>query len=258
MGLDQGRSDVVTPEAVRVMIDIAGLGSRMIAIIIDSAIQFVLFIALGFSFAGIGLEGVALAAAAAASFFLLFWGYFFLFEGLWNGRTPGKRAQRIRVIRVDGQPAGWIQAALRNLVRIIDLLPMAYTLGALSILLTKRSQRLGDLTAGTIVVREQSAPAPSPLSLAPEAMVASGTLDTSALTETEYSLIRSFLERRAALVALSRDQLAAQLATMVRPKVGGTASWTASDEALLEAVAASYRSRSRSTDIWELPPPPRS
>jgi len=248
----QGTIRFVTPEAVSISADIAGLGSRMIAILIDSAIQAALLILLGFALAGLGLKGTTAAAAGLGGILFLYLGYFFLFEGLWAGRTPGKRAQRIRVVRADGQPAGWTQVGIRTLLRLVDILPTAYAVGSLSILLTGRSQRLGDLAAATLVVRER--PAPLPLTV-PAVASAGVLLDTTAISEELYSAIRSFLERRSTLVAGARDQLARQFAALARRHVGGAVDWSGSNEALLEAVVASYRARFR-TAIPDLPAPP--
>lgn len=253
----QGDTRFVTPEAVSVTIDVAGLGSRMIATLIDSSIQGALLLLVGFAIAGLGLEGVPAAAAGIGAVLLLSWGYFFVFESLWDGRTPGKRAQRIRVVRVDGQPVGWVQVAVRTLLRLADVLPTAYAIGSMSILLTRRSQRLGDLAAGTLVVRERAVPVPLPLDVSSETSILGRSLDTTAMNDAEYSVIRSFLERRNGLVLTAREQLASQIAALIRDSVGGSTNWSGSDEGLLEAVAASYRSRFQSQGPeTPLPPPP--
>ena len=95
--------------------------------------------------------------------FAIGWGYFIFFELIWNGQTPGKRAVGIRVLTVRGEPVTLVHSLVRNLLRLIDALPSAYMVGIISILVTSRSQRLGDLAAGTIVVRERSAEFPRPL-----------------------------------------------------------------------------------------------
>jgi uncharacterized RDD family membrane protein YckC len=253
----QGAERFVTPEAVEVTMDLAGLGSRMIAALIDSAIQGAVLGALAFAIVGLELDETPTAALLLGALFLVVFGYFFAFEGMWAGRTPGKRAQRIRVVRTDGQPVGWAQVAVRNLLRLVDVLPTSYTVGALSILLTKRSQRLGDLAAGTVVVRDQIAPAPRALMLPTAASIAGSGLDATALRDAEYSVIRSFLDRRSRLLPAARQQLSAQLATIARAKVGGASTFTGGDEAFLEAVAASYRARFQPAPVEpSLPPPP--
>src|SRR5205814_5407395 len=97
----------------------------------------------------------------------------------------GKRAQAVRVVQSDGQPVGWASVIVRNLVRIVDILPGFYAVGSISILLTKRSQRLGDLAAGTMVVREPKVRPPAPLRIGPEGGEApkDGTLDATGLSE---------------------------------------------------------------------------
>jgi uncharacterized RDD family membrane protein YckC len=243
---DPSRSrSIVTQEAVAIAPDIAGLGSRMIATVIDTAIQ---------AAAGIGLTIAFVVSGSSDStpylviylvlMFLIVWGYFPLFEGLWNGRTPGKRAQRLRVIQDNGQPLTLGPLLVRNLVRLVDFLPANYAVGALTILLTRKSQRLGDLAAGTIVVREHASPAPTALSLEGEDMSAgAGAVDTARLTERQYGLVRSFLERRESLTPEARSALASQLARAIRPSVGGGDGWPGSDEDFLVAVFRSYRGR---------------
>jgi uncharacterized RDD family membrane protein YckC len=245
----------VTPEAVSISADVAGLGSRMIALLIDTAIQVAIFILLGLALAGLGLKDSAAAAAGLGGILFLYLGYFFLFEGLWAGRTPGKRAQRIRVVRADGQPAAWTQVGIRTLLRLVDILPTAYAIGSISILLTARSQRLGDLAAATLVVRERPVPQPTPLFVSPAGATAGVVLDTTAVSPELYAAIRSFLERRSTLVAGARDQLATQFGALARRHVGGARDWRGSDEGLLEAVVTSYRARYQ-PGAPDLPAPP--
>lgn len=235
------RTAFVTPEAVVLSVDAAGLGSRMIAVIIDGLIQGAVLIAV---FVVLALTGTGTAAQVVALVlaFLAIWAYFPVFEGLW-GATPGKRAQHLRVVQVDGQPATLGPVLVRNLIRIVDFLPGGYAIGVICILLTPRSQRLGDLAAGTLVMRIRSAPEPSPLRLDPAGGLShvAAALDVTAVTEREYELVRSFLERRAALSPEARVALGSQLATTLRPKVATHD--PLHDEVLLEALALAYRQR---------------
>lgn len=248
---------VVTPEAVPLALDLAGLGSRMIATLIDGAIQFGIFFGVALFLAGTGIQGTPALVLVIVVVFLLFWGYFVAFEGLWGGRTPGKRAQRLRVVRVDGQPVGWTNVVVRNLLRVVDVLPGNYAVGAMFVLLGRRSQRLGDLAAGTLVVRERKAEAPAPLQLTPAGTSSRG-LDAAGLGEREYALLRSFLERRATLDPTARRDLAAQVAATIRPRVAHAerAPWPGGDEAFLEAVAVAYRNRFGGPSMPPPPPPP--
>ena len=94
-------------------------------------------------------------AIAVLLIFVLLWGYFIFFELTWNGQTPGKRAAGVRVLTSRGEPVTLVHTLVRNVLRIVDALPSFYMVGVISILVTRRSQRLGDLAAGTVVVRER-------------------------------------------------------------------------------------------------------
>lgn len=237
---------IITPEAVALYIEPAGLGSRMIAALIDTSIQAVVLIAslilVGFA-AAFGLGGEIAVVLALILFFFVMFVYFPLFEGLWDGRTPGKRVQRLRVVQKNGQPARFTHVLVRNLVRIIDFLPVGYSVGALTMIVTK-TQRLGDLAAGTIVVKEVKAPLPSPFQAPPDTIVAAaGSLDISGVSEREFLLIRSFLERRDDLEAGARAQLSRKLASELRDRVPGS-EHIPIDEDFLTAIAGIIRSRS--------------
>lgn len=167
--LDQDYT-IDTPENVSFSYDIAGIGNRFIGALIDSFIVTCLLVILNIllyavlyrdngDFASLldgedtsWLEGFAIALFALFQF-IIFWGYYTLFEFLWNGQTPGKRLVKIRVLRLDGNPIGLVEALLRNLVRPVDFLPSAYALGLVVMFSNEKSRRLGDWAAGTIVVR---------------------------------------------------------------------------------------------------------
>jgi uncharacterized RDD family membrane protein YckC len=262
------RSDlesIVTPEGVWLSVDVAGLGSRMIAALIDTAIQIGMVFGLGFLLAGVGNSvggsaDVTVIVVYLVGLFATIWGYYPLFEGFWKGRTPGKRAQRLRVVKTDGQPVTAGPVLVRNLLRIVDFLPFYYVVGVITMILSRRSQRLGDLAAGTIVVRERPMPAPTALSLRhdPARTEMAAHVDTSGLQEREYGLIRSFLERRSSLDHPARTMLAHRLAEAFRSR-GSIESRAADDEAFLEAVAHAYRGRfgiSAEAGPPAIPPPP--
>lgn len=229
----------VTPEAVTITVDVAGLGSRMIASLIDSLIQLAIVVPILLGVGASELSGTVELIVVSLVVFLVFWGYYPLFEVLWQGRTPGKRAQRLRVLRTDGQPAGGAAILVRNLIRILDVFLFPF-LAVISMLVTSRAQRLGDLAAGTMVVRERRLTAPQTITLPGRSDLP--TVDATGLSEREYDVIRSFLSRRSALDASARWRLAAQLASALRGRVGSLPEGL-SDEAMLEAVAQSYRRR---------------
>ena len=149
------RTEIETPENVTLVFDLAGPGARMGAYLVDVLIRAVAvsagtlitlfaFPLLGVSFP-LGMMLIGL--------FLLEWGYGALFEGLWRGRTPGKQVFRLRVVKDVGSPISFYDAALRNLLRAADFLPIGYGVGLICMTATRRLQRIGDLVAGTIVVR---------------------------------------------------------------------------------------------------------
>jgi uncharacterized RDD family membrane protein YckC len=159
-----------TPEQVGLEFSVAGVGSRFVASLLDLLIVFAFFFAEILALVAIGAAGHASAAAGNASrtaeiwvgAFIVFvnfavvWGYFALFEAYWHGQTPGKRAMKIRVIKDSGRQITLFEALARNLVRVVDYLPGCYLIGLITMLCNKRSQRLGDLVAGTIVVHERT------------------------------------------------------------------------------------------------------
>ncbi len=232
---------VVTPEAVSVEADYAGLGSRLVGAVIDGLIQtgFLLILVIGISSAQPSDE-VAIVVFVIA-LFLAVWGYPIVFEAAWAGQTPGKRAAKIRVMRTDGQPVRFSAVLVRNLLRIVDLLPGVYGVGAISIMVTHRAQRLGDLAAGTVVVHDVSAAVPQALVLVPDdtRRELARTLDPAELSAQEYALVRSFLVRRDGLAPEARRRLADDLARRLRDRVRGSAE--EDSEKLLEAIVESYR-----------------
>ncbi len=161
---------IETPENVSFGYEVAGIGNRFVGALIDvlilGAVLVLLSILTGVvlgiteGFADITLDrselswagGLVLAVSTLLNF-LLFWGYFAIFELVWNGQTPGKRVARTQVIRSDGSAVGFLGVAVRNLVRIVDFLPGGYLVGFVTMLLNRRARRLGDFAAGTLVVR---------------------------------------------------------------------------------------------------------
>lgn len=150
---------VETPEGADFQFVIAGAGKRGMAWVIDEIIQtLVVFLVLMMSLfmlpfgeAGLGLGFGGLMIVR----FLLDWFYFSLFEAWWNGQTPGKRSQGLRVVRTNGTPIDATSAIGRNFIRAADMLPFFYTVGMTSMLMTRRLQRLGDLFFDTMVIDEQ-------------------------------------------------------------------------------------------------------
>jgi uncharacterized RDD family membrane protein YckC len=216
---------VLTPERVSLQYDIAGIGSRGAAVLVDTVLQLIALTVLmlvgvlgvGFAAGLAGAGGFSFASPAAGAVLIGIYalatlvvtaGYFMVFEILWNGQTPGKRLVGVRVIRENGYPIRPIDAVIRNLVRVVDWLPFTYGVGVLTMLLNKRSKRLGDFASGTIVVREGSR--------GPVSMPLVADVDSPRgfeLSNQDATLVRDFLLRRGGMNPRARADLAQRLAT---------------------------------------------
>jgi uncharacterized RDD family membrane protein YckC len=242
----EDRISVATPEGVTLEATLAGVGSRFAAGIIDQLLRWALLLALlalllviegatgGNDFSGLAM------AAVIVTVFLVQFGYDVLFETMAAGRTPGKRWTGLRVVKLGGTPVTFLPSALRNILRIVDALPGIYLVGILFVMFTRNNQRLGDLAAGTIVVRERRqttklttsvlGPAPAPADTA--------LYDISAVSAEELATIRRFLDRRSALTPEARQRLAREMASRLMPKVVGPPRQWESEEFLEYVLAA--------------------
>jgi uncharacterized RDD family membrane protein YckC len=239
------RISIPTPEGVELELVLAGVGSRMVATLVDYLIKVVILFALwliGGVFASEGAGGFVAAVGVLAAFLVLF-GYDVAFETLASGRTPGKRAAGLRVVRLGGEPVGFMASAVRNLLRLIDM-QLLYAVGAACVLFTARNQRLGDLAAGTLVVRERQAPRPAVRAAVPDFAAADryAAWDVSGVTSFELVTVRRFLERRWQLDPAARGRLGWELAERLRPKVAG-APPDLHPEQFLEALAEAKAAR---------------
>lgn len=213
-------------EGIDLDLALAGIGSRGSALIIDLALQALALFAVAVVGSAFGDAGLAITATGG---FLILLGYPILAEAFAGGQTVGKRMMGITVVMADGSPVTFLGAVVRNLVRLIDSLPGVYVVGMVAILATARNQRVGDLAAGTLVVRRASRPSARgssaafdpawsiPVGGSPDA----GGWDVSAVTAEEVAAIRSFLGRRAQLDPMHRAQLAQTLSFQILPKVAG-------------------------------------
>ena len=212
--------DVETPEMVVLTYSVAGVGSRVLAGLTDLLICIGTLFAVAVAVVMLGGRA-SLASNLTASWgtavliltqFVILWGYYVLFEGLMDGQTPGKRIHRLRVVREGGYSVTFGVSAVRNLVRMLDMQPgVFYLVGLTSLFFTKRGRRLGDLVAGTIVVREDVRP------IAPRArdkrdQAAGAPALQTALSEDEYVVLSRFVARWGTLEPLRRAALSAQLA----------------------------------------------
>ncbi|KPC27985.1 RDD-like protein domain-containing protein [Pseudomonas syringae pv. cilantro] len=201
------RIEIETPEGIDILLRPAGLVSRALAFGIDLAIRAgvigLLFMLLQlFDKLGMGLAAIAI--------FLVNWWYMVLFEVLNQGRTPGKRMLGLRVVHDDGTPVDWSSSVIRNLLRFVDMLPLGYSLGAISCLNHPLFKRLGDLAAGTLVIYSDR-PAQRPVVPPAEPVIV-----PFALRLDEQRAVLSLAERQGELSSARAQELAAILAEPLR------------------------------------------
>jgi uncharacterized RDD family membrane protein YckC len=240
---------IETPEQTSLEFRLAGIGSRFLALAMDTAIQvstaLVVLVALEVVYPLARLLGSVsqwMLAAALVGGFLLYEGYFAFFEAVWNGQTPGKRFARLRVIKDDGRPIGVYDALARNLLRIVDQIPGIYAVGVIVMLFSTQSKRLGDYVAGTVVVHEQAIEEARPFAET-GAGVGTAAIDTSRVSIEEFQLIEAFLQRRDSLESGVRRGMAAQIARRLGTKLGVEAPPWPACEQLLEAVFEQVRAK---------------
>ena len=220
MDLDD-RVSIATPEGVQLELQLAGLASRFIAGITDLTIQVLLILALALLTGGVLGSDHLNTVAFVIGAFLIWFSYPIAFEVLAAGRTPGKRLSHLRVVRDSGIPVDLPASAIRNLIRVLDGPLLGYLPTVISIALTTRNQRPGDVAAGTLVIRESPATAAAAATAGTPAPAPDAPWDTSAITPQELAAVRRFLERRPALESTARRELAVQLADGLRPKITG-------------------------------------
>ena len=209
--------EIETPENVVLDYEIAGIGSRVLAAFLDILILFGWFIGLGIVFQILGftqLFGSWLQAVYILIAILAYWAYFTLFEALRFGQTPGKRFVGIRAVRDTGHPINLGAAGARGLLRAVDLFPPLLLLDALLIALHPRAKRLGDLVAGTIVVRDQPVEAKVP-ELPEEIAEETGAPE---LDDAEFRILREYIERSARFTPELRERFAARLSERFAPR----------------------------------------
>jgi uncharacterized RDD family membrane protein YckC len=244
---------IETPEQTSIEFPLAGIGSRFLAILIDILIQVGAAIALVLMFVGLGYgvrgalgrippsAGPWIAAILIFLGFVLLYGYFILFEAIWNGQTPGKRLTHIRVIKDTGQPITPIDAVARNLMRIIDQMPFGYGLGVLCAWISPQSKRLGDFVAGTVVVHEKPLKNVTLQWDAP-AQTSTHQYGANRLTPEEFALIETFLSRRSALDPGVRYDTATGIVRRIEAKLTLPPEGKPPAEKLLEELSWERRS----------------
>jgi uncharacterized RDD family membrane protein YckC len=224
---------VETPEQVQLHMELAGLGTRSIAYLLDTLLRYGLLIALFVSvlviFNAIGADWESIGGRLGTKvitillillYFFMEWGYFATFEWLWSGQTPGKRAARIRVLKDGGGPLSFLDAALRNLVRLVDASGPLCAIGMMFIFFSKKNKRPGDYLARTIVVREHPktltqllAASATPIRVADSPFA--DLINRVSLTSDLHDLITRYLQRRDQLDPMTRAHVCRQIVETV-------------------------------------------
>jgi uncharacterized RDD family membrane protein YckC len=255
-GRFEDRVRIDTPEQISLEFPLAGIGSRFMAIAVDTLLQILLFILAIFALAGLAkyapalpmrlawLPRVWLPALLIIGIFCLYWGYFAFFEIIWKGQTPGKRIAGIRVIKNSGRALNVYEVIGRNLLRAIDSLPTLYIVGIISMMISRQNQRLGDLLVGSIVVHDKPAERILP-EWASGADQSSAIPQLSKITPEELVLIETYLQRRGTLELGSRDATAHKIATRISEKTGIERPPEQSLDQFLETIAKQVRDNAR-------------
>ena len=246
-----GRLEVTTSDHVVLRYDLAGPGTRGAAALVDVFVSLLMVFGLTVLAVIIGSRlplsvSTQLLGVAGAGILGCWFAYFVLLEWLWNGQTLGKRRAGLRVIGTDGEPARFMAVLIRNLLRPVDFLPGAYGLGVAGMFFTAGSQRLGDLAAGTYVVR---APKPrldwlslrtlEPSRVASVAVPAAEAKASVRISGESQRIVREFIAREHTLRPAERAKIAAAIARPIRDAVPQID--VADDTAFLHRIAASLR-----------------
>ena len=261
---------IETPERVPLHFALASIGNRFLACAIDHTFQVLAIVLMVIAFtviANYSSVGEQLSnapkwvkAVLIVIVFLIVSGYFAFFEWIWNGQTPGKRLLKLRVIREDGRPVTFWEAAVRNLLRTFDMMPAPfYSIGLISVFISLSDQRIGDMVAGTVVVREREAEAPafaqvfaSPVSdpaLRRSFKPVEFTASLTSLTESEIEVVETFLRRRWDLADMARQWMAWRVSLPLMYKLRPTYDLaTFTYEGFLEELLHRYRAEHRFTD----------
>jgi len=239
---------IVTPEAVRLDFAPAGVGTRMLAIFLDLLVMGAALIALGLVVGLSGSGGLGETPALIISLvglFLIVFGYPIGCETLWGGRTVGKAALGLRVRTKEGAPVRFRHAAIRGALSLIDLYLTLGLAATLSVLLTRDSQRLGDLAAGTLVLRERTAASNTSAAYTfyppPGWEPYAASLDVAAMTDEQYGLIRGYLLRASEMTPSARQHLAVRLASPLAGVLRHTPPAGVPPESFLHCAAAAYQ-----------------
>ncbi|MDQ3708411.1 MAG: RDD family protein [Actinomycetota bacterium] len=243
---------IVTPEAVRLDFEEAGVGSRGAALLLDYCVIGVILVGLNVGTVYLLDSGeTGLPPWVTISLFLVLnvvvlFGYPIGLETLWRGRTLGKAAMGLRVVTVEGAPVRFRHAAVRAALSLVDFGLTAGAAAVVTALVSRRHQRLGDLVAGTVVLRERTGaarPQVATFAVPNGAESYAETIDPSGLSAADYDALRAYLLRAGSLPQSRRAHLASDLAGGLAVKVAHTPPPGTAPELFLACLAARYQQR---------------
>ncbi|HHV60065.1 MAG TPA: RDD family protein [Clostridiaceae bacterium] len=196
--------EIPTPENVNLEFELAGLGSRFGALLIDALIQagliLIAFLAMIFGsidFANPGNYSSIVIAMGIVLVYLIFFGYHTFFELVKNGQTPGKRLFKLKVIKKNGQSLNFLDSFLRNILRIADFLPGFFLTGSLFIMFSSKYQRLGDFAANTLVVKTLNSEKPIKANIpVSDSDTDVPIINNYPVNNNEYAILKEFMEKR--------------------------------------------------------------
>lgn len=269
-----------TPEQVSIRFPLAGIGSRFLAILIDTLLQAVAYLVIVLIFVLIISAAPKsstgelshsgekwLIAALILVHFVMYWGYFTLFEAFWNGQTPGKKLFKIRVIQDSGRQITFFESMTRNLIRIVDMLPSFYLIGIIAMACNRQHKRLGDLAAGTLVVHERPTEEPIWGGTGPRTITAAAFQPpekepdflsqhnlavalpadaVSRLSAEDLNVIDRFFSRALDMDLNTRAQIASRLTAQMCARMNIEAPQEINPERVLEAMAHQLRAHGTS------------
>lgn len=247
---------ISTPENVDLHLELAGVGNRALACLIDTIVSYAVCVAIWLAvwlgtiligMANLPVKASALACGIVlligmlASFIVIFF-YYVIFEGFWQGQTPGKRVAQIRVIDQNGQMINWSQVWLRNFIRVFDMGLML--IGMIVMVIDKNERRIGDFAAGSLVIKESTPTLLSQnIAISPAAKEGLSSIDAGRITPQEYDLLLNFLRRREKMALSQRPLLARELENHFRDKLNQPSAGNKNAEVYLESLYCAYQSR---------------
>lgn len=240
--------EIDTPEQIALELPLAGIGSRAVALFCDSFLQALAVIIVAIV-VGMTLHGVWAGAAMIFALFVIYTGYFTLFEVFWSGRTPGKRIVGLRTIKADGRNLTVLESILRNVLRVVDQLPGIYAVGFVTMLIDRRNRRVGDMVAGSLVIHESQPVAMEASWIAPgngsSPLPPQARARLARLSPQDLELVETYLQRRLDLSAAVRMKMEDDICEKLGERLGIPVEERPHNLAFLEVLAGELRDQLR-------------